>query len=131
MSNLKGAAVGGMTSVLEWLPAIMRDDPYTSLKKFAAGSGPLGANTDDYWIDIKDLFLYGDQFVNFSLAATDAGMVALPTAGLQKRYVDQTMINGLFVGTTPTCLVKQDGICKLSILGSLKDTTPPISALGV
>lgn len=131
MSNLKGAAVGGMTSVLQWLPAIMRDDPYTSLTKFAAGSGPLGANTDDYWIDMKDLFLYGDQFVNFSLAATDAGMVALPTAGLQKRYVTQAMIDGLFVGASPTCLVKQDGICKLSILGSLKDTTPPISALGV
>jgi len=131
MSNLKGAAVGAMQSVMEWLPAIMRDDPYTSLKKFAAGTGPLGANTDAYWIDMKDLFLYGDQFVNFSLAATDAGMVALPTAGLQKRYVSDAMIDGLFVGADPTCLVKQDGICKLSILGALRDTTPPISAFGV
>lgn len=132
MSNMKGAAVQLMTDALGWLPAIMRDDPYTSLRKVAAGSGPLSANTDDYWVDIKDLFMYGDQFVNFALTETDAGFVALPTAGLNKRYIQQSDLDGLFADTSsPTCLVKQDGVCKLSILGSMKDTTPPISRLGV
>lgn len=132
LSNMKGAAVQLMTDAMGWLPAIMRDDPYTSLRKVAAGSGPLSANTDAYWVDIKDLFMYGDQFVNFALTATDAGMVALPTAGLNKRYVQQSDLDGLFADTSsPTCLVKQDGVCKLSILGSLKDTTPPIGRLGI
>lgn len=129
MSNMKGAAVELMTTAMQWLPAIMRDDPYTSLKKVTAGSGPLSANTDDYWVDLKDLFLYGDQFVNFALTETNAGMVALPTAGLDKRYVTEAMINGLFVSDTAD-MIKQDGVVRLSILGSLKDTTPPIGRLG-
>lgn len=129
MSNMKGAAVEIMQSAMQWLPAIMRDDPYTSLVKIAAGSGPLSANTDDYWIDVKDLFIYGDQFVNFALTETDAGMVALPTAGLDKHYVTEAMINGLFVSDTAD-LVRQDGIITLQVLGALKDTTPPVGRLG-
>lgn len=128
-SNMKGAAVELMTNAQSWLPAIMRDDPYTSLKKVAAGSGPLSANTDAYWVDLKDLFLYGDQFVNFALTATDAGLVAAPSATLDKRYATEAMIDGLFVGAGAD-LVKQDGVVRLSILGSLKDTTPPIGRLG-
>lgn len=130
LSNQKGAATILMTDAMAWLPAIMRDDPYTSLRKVAATTGPLKTNTDAYWVDMKDLFLYGDQFVNFALTATDAGMVALPTAGLQKRYVTQAMIDGIFK-TAGTDKVKQDGIVKLSILGALKDTTPPIGRIGV
>lgn len=128
MSNMKGAAVEVMDRATTWLPAMMRDDPYTSLKKVAAGAGPLSANTDDYWLDIKDLLLYGDQFVNFALTETDAGLVALPTAALDKRYVTEAMINGLFVDDAKD-KVKQDGVVRLSILGSLKDTTPPIGRM--
>lgn len=129
MSNMKGAAVEMMTSAQRWLPAIMRDDPYTSLVKMAAGTGPLSANTDAYWVDLKDLFLYGDQFINFALTETNAGLVALPTAALDKRYVTEAMIDGLFVSTGAD-MVKQDGVVQLNILGSLKDTTPPIGRLG-
>ena len=130
MSNMRGAAVELMSSAQRWLPAIMRDDPYTSLVKQAAASGPLQANTDAYWVDLKDLFLYGDQFVNFALTETNAGMVALPTAGLDKRYVTEAMIDGLFV-TAGADMVKQDGVVRLSILGSLTDTTPPIGRTGI
>lgn len=129
LSNQKSAAVSMLTDAMAWLPAIMRDDPYTSVRKFAAGSGPLSANTDAYWVDVKDLFMYGDQFCNFALTETDAGMVALPTAGLEKRYVTQAMIDGLFQ-TAGTNTVNQDGIVKLQVLGALKDTTPPIGRLG-
>ena len=130
LSNQKSAAVSMLSDAFAWLPAMMRDDPYTSLRKFAAASGPLASNTDAYWVDVKDLFLYGDQFVNFSLASTDAGMLALPTAGLDKRYPTETMIDGLWVSGTAD-LVKQDGVMKLAVLGALTDTTPPIAAGGV
>jgi hypothetical protein len=130
LSNQKSAAVSMLTDAMAWLPAIMRDDPYTSLRKFAAGAGPLSANTDAYWVDVKDLFLYGDQFVNFALTETNAGLVALPTAALDKRYPTEAMIDALFVSGTAD-LIKQDGVCKLTVLGALKDTTPPISAAGV
>lgn len=121
-----GAAVGLLDSALSWLPAIMRDDPYTSLKKVDALSGPLSANTDAYWVDLKDIFLYGDQFVNFALTATDAGLIALPTAGLEKRYPVEADINGLFKSATVD-LIRQDGIVTLTVLGGLVDTTPQIS----
>lgn len=130
MSNMKGAAVELLDRATTWLPAIMRDDAYTSLKKVAAGSGPLSSVTDSYWVDVKDLFLYGDQFVNFDLATTDAGLVALPTNALDKRYATEAMINGLFKADAAD-LIKQDGVVRLSILGSLTDTTPPISRMGV
>ena len=130
MSNMRGAAVDMMQSALEWLPAIMREDAYTSLKKITAGSGPLPANTDDYWIDLKDLFLYGDQFYNYAYSSGSFSDVALPTAAGGKRYVTEAMIDGLFVGSSAD-MVKQDGVCQLTILGSLKDTTPPIGRLGV
>lgn len=113
-----------MGEAFNWLPALMRDNPETSLKEFANNAGHLTATTNGYWIDLRDYFLYGDQFINFSLAATDAGMVALPTAGLNKRYVSSTDIDGLFADTsTPDALVREDGTCRLAILGAQTDQT--------
>ena len=43
--------------------------PFTSLKKFTADTGPLGDRTtatDGYFVDMRDLFLYGDQFQNMA-----------------------------------------------------------------
>ena len=67
--------------------------------------------------------------MNFALTETNAGLVALPTAGLEKRYVTEAMIDGLFTSGTAD-MVKQDGVCRLSILGSLVDTTPPVGRMG-
>lgn len=119
-----GNLVDQMGEAFNWLPALMNDQPETSLKEFANTAGLLTQPTNGYWVDFRDLFLYGDQFVNFSLAATDAGMVALPTVGLNKRYVSTTDIDGLFADTsTPDALVREDGTAKLSILGRQVDQT--------
>jgi len=127
-------AVDMLTDAYSWLPAVLRDEPYTSLKNFAAGFGPLanvvyGAGktggtdtTNGYWVDIKDLFLYGDQFLNFGVAATDAGFVALPTAALGKRFITQTDHNGLFSSATYN-RVRQDGTVFSAIAGSIHETT--------
>lgn len=125
-SRSLGAGVGMLNNAMSWLPAIMNDDPMTSLKHFADASGPLGDNTDaaGYWIDVRDLFIYGDQFVNFALTETDAGFVALPTTGMQKRYADETMADALFVGTTDaTRIIKSDGVVDLTIAGMQRDHT--------
>lgn len=128
LSRQTGSATALLSDAFAWLPAIMRDDPYTSLKKVAAGSGPLPGNTDAYWVDVKDLFIYGEQFVNFSLAATDAGLVALPTAGLDKLYPAEADVDALFKDAAGgKNLIRQDGIIDLTILGALKDTTPPVN----
>lgn len=125
LSGQTCAAVAQMDSAFSWLPAIMRDDPYTSLKKVAAGQGPLTGNTDDYWIDIRDLFMYGDQYINFAVSATDAGLVASPTTALEKRYATEASIDALFVDAAGgNNLVKQDGVISLAILGTQVDQTP-------
>lgn len=124
LSKQSAAAVTMLQDAMAWLPAILNDDPWTSWRKFAALEAPLSLNTDAYWVDIKDLFLYGDQFVNFALTETDAGMVALPTAGLQKRYADSTIADALFTSASPANKIRQDGIVRLGIASTIQETTP-------
>lgn len=123
MSNQKSIATEMLNTPEAWLPALLGDAPWSSLKKFAATAGPLaglGASpANDYWVDLRDLMLYGDQFVNFALTETDAGLVALPKAGMQKQYVVDADRNGLFTdGTGVKSLIREDGVVNLTIKGS-------------
>lgn len=123
-SGQSGSAVGLLSDAVSWLPAVLADSPYTSLKEMPALSAPLPASTNGYWVDVRDLFLYGDQFVNFSLTETDAGLVALPTAGLQKRYASAADADALFVDAAGgKNLVRCDGVCNLAIAGRQQDHT--------
>lgn len=134
IKNIDGSGVGMLNNALSWLPALMRDDPWTSMKKFAHNEGPLATivtDTDGYWVDVKDLFLYGDDFVNFARSETGEHMLSVPGAGLVNKYypgegVDVgASVDDLFTGTTDAArMVRQDGIVKLSILGAQVDTTP-------
>jgi len=127
MRNLTTAAVQMLDNAFAWLPAVMSTDAFTSLKKMDAGEAPLSVNTDDYWVDLKDLFLYGDQFINFALADTGANIIDLPLADLQKRYADSDDANSVFVdsdGSGGKNLIRQDGVVNLNILGKQVDTTP-------
>lgn len=126
LSKQKGIASSLLDNALSWLPAILRDNFGASLKQVPNTEGPLQGNVTDshYWVDLVDLFMYGDQFVNFALTETNAGLVALPTPALQKKYPSQTDVEGLFVGTTAaTRLVRQDGITTLAIASALQDRT--------
>lgn len=125
LRNQDGSVADTLLGALEWLPAIMRDDPWTSVKKFAETEGPFSVVSDanGYWLDLKDLFLYGDQFINFAVAADNtANLVNLPTATMNTLYPASGDIDNLFSGAAKT--VKQDGVVQLSVLGALQDTTP-------
>ena len=124
-NNVKGSGSDMLIDALSWLPAVLGNEPAASLKEFAAGAGPLADSTAGYWVDVKDLFLYGDQFVNFDLTATDAGLVALPSVDMTNhKYVSSTDIDELFITTNTTNLVKQDGVVDITIAGTQKDTSP-------
>lgn len=130
LSNQASAAVGMLNDSMAWLPALLRDDPSTSLKLMAEGAGALGDLYDGspaggYWFDIRDLFVYGDQFVNFDVTATDAGLVALPTAShAEQRYVSGADVDALFVDAAGgKKYIKEDGVCNLSILSMEQDHT--------
>lgn len=129
LKNIDGSGADMMQSALTWLPALMRDDPWTSMKKHTNAEGPLATVVTDsggYWVDVKDLLLYGDEFVNVARSATDMNLVALPSADLSnKDYPSETDTDAMFVGSDKT--VDQDGVVRLSILGAQVDTTPPAS----
>lgn len=117
-----------MRSPYAWLPPSLAADPNASFVKVSAGDPPLDANTAAYYVDIKDLFLYGDQFTTENLgSATGMNLVTLPNAALtNKRYVTTTTdIDNLFVDTgAGVGSVRQDGVCELHILGRQVDTSP-------
>lgn len=123
-ANQRSSLSDFLDTPFSWLPALMGDRPETSLKEFTNANGPLTGTTNGYWVDIRDLFLYGDQFVNFSLAATDDMSVALPTAAMNKRYVASADVDAMFVDAAGgKNLVRQDGTARLSILGAQVDYT--------
>lgn len=130
--NQSGAAVGLLNDMFSWLPAVLRDDPSTSLKNVAQGAGPLqnGSDSDGYWVDVADIFHYGDQFLNFSLAAADANIIDLPTAALVKRYATATDAAGLFADDDPgtAILIREDGVVSMEIATSLIDNTSSTTA---
>jgi hypothetical protein len=126
-----------LDSSISWLPALLSDEPYTSLKKFTDGTGPLAGvattTPEAYWIDLKDYLLYGDQFVNFAMDGTLSD-VALPTTNsLDPEAVDDPPINklyaapadadALFAAAAPANTIRVDGRIDFSILSRLDDTT--------
>lgn len=124
--NQQSKVVDELTSAIRWLPAILSDDPYNSLLAFPSGNaGPIVGATDGYWIDVKDLFLYGDQFINYALTDAASNLVGLPHVGItNKRYASAADADALFTTPATAGNVRQDGVCNLDILGTMLDTTP-------
>ena len=125
LGSQKGAAVGMLNDAYSWLPAVLSGYPYTGIKETldSATDGILQNQTEDYWLDIKDLFLYGDQFWNFALAAGANHAPALPSATMEKKYPTDAMVEALFV-TAGSEYIKEDGVVHLNILSRMMDTTP-------
>jgi len=127
MSSLKGSAVGMMGQADYWLPKVLRGFPYTSVKEVldSATEGVLQNQTADYWFDVKDLLLYGDQYVNRAMAKTSQNVVALPSATMDKRYVTAAEVKAFFVDETTANFVKCDGVVHTNIKTPIGgDTTP-------
>ena len=125
MGKQRESASHLLNDAFSWLPAVMREQAETSLKQVAQGTGPLGGlhTANAYWVDIRDLFLYGDQYVNFALTETDAGLVALPsTSNSLSRYASEADVDALFASDTRE-LVRSDGIINMTILGTQIDQT--------
>lgn len=124
LKNQSGSAAGLLDNAYAWLPAIMADDPRTSLKLVTANNGPLQATTNPYLVDVRDLFLYGDQFVNYDMATvTNVGNhAALPTADLvNKVYPSAADVTSLFSGAVEW--VRSEGVVQLTVAGTQQDYT--------
>lgn len=127
-TGMTGNAAGSLKDAYAWLPAVMRDDPMTSLRQEAAGLGPLGDSAAAYTWDARDLFLYGDQFISYPTdpqAATDINAVALPnTAITNKSYPLTAEVDAIFANAAGGAkYVRADGVCSLVIAGTQVDHT--------
>lgn len=116
--------VDRLDDAFAWLPALMRDDYTTSLREFAADAAPLTANTTNgFWVDLRDLFIYGDQFINHAVTDTDYNAVALPTVALQHKYASATDADAMFASASPANTIETDGVCDLNFASHQQDMT--------
>jgi len=135
ISQQDQSAVSLLGEAFAWLPAMMKDNPETSLKKiqansaafpFTSASTPTGGQFDadlNYWVDVRDLFLYGDQFVNRTQGADVNN--AVPGDNLvdfhAKKYPSSAGLQ--LIGKSDILTYESDGIVSLNILGTQIDAT--------
>ena len=134
LSGQKGAATWALRDAFAWLPAVLNNDPAASQRLIAQGAGPLPAVVDagGYYVDVRDLFIYGDQFCNYDMtggsAPTDTHLVPLPTTALNKRFLTVSAdIDSLFKNASPANKIKQDGIVTMTVLGRQVDASPTVN----
>lgn len=140
--GIVGSFAEHMRTPYAWLPAVLNDEAYTSLMKFEPGTGPIPDSDQAYWIDVKDLFMYGDTFVNFSKEFVEEDVsdpenpvmgwnpaerhiVALPTNELRRRYIQANIDEqfGQFVQTGAAPFLEVDGVVNLDIMSRIQDTS--------
>lgn len=124
LRNQKGSVAGMMADVHTWLPAVLqhRQDIGHILSDQAEGPLP-GVFGEGYWVDIRDLLLYGDQYINFTPAADEPPFVALPAADAKRRYAAENEVAQFFAGEAPAAKFDVDGLCSLSIQARVKPST--------
>lgn len=131
-SNQAAAGSVMLDRVMRWMPAIMADDPSTSLAEFTNSNGPLINSTNGYWVDVRDLLIHGDQFIDYGTdprGADQANLVALPTADLETKFVTSLQeardlfANGGDGDPEGNCFIRSDISVALNILGTQQDYT--------
>ena len=66
MAGMSGSVAGFLDEARLWFPQAYADEGYTSIREFPdpTGStqpGPIQLATNGYWMDMRDLLLYGEQ----------------------------------------------------------------------
>ena len=140
--GLKGSLVDFMARAWDWMPNYLMEAaavpmPETALKRFGSDTGPLGDRstaTDEYWVDMRDLLLHGDQFQNFAMTADGANpadsaanhLFALPPGDNHSayKYLSEAQCKSFFVDSAGTAFyVRQDGYVSLGVKGKQVDYT--------
>lgn len=88
----QGTSVGLLNDAWSWMPHLLLDNPETSLRILSAANAasmfPGYSGTEDVIVDLRDLFLYGDQFVRGGFAQDLIRQEAVPGADFGRRYPD-------------------------------------------
>lgn len=124
LKNQEGLFAAMMMTRDSWLPAILNSEMDVGHMLIPEATGPLaatlGTGEGGYMVNIRDLLLYGEQFVNY--APTGAGFVTLPLDTGQRRYADATSAMAMFTDTT-NGRFRSDGMVSLTIMGRQRETT--------
>lgn len=124
--NLAGYSAQLLNNASRWLPMMLDNDPTNSLVNVATDGTGLGevnwADAGGVYIDLKDMFLYGDQFLNASRDAAaphKPNLVSVDNVNDLMKYPTSTNINAFFAAGSPDATnarVREDGVCTLNIL---------------
>jgi len=121
LGKQQGSIASMMQTRLSWIPPQLNDQLNVSHLLVPQDTGPLAATftAEDYWIDLRDLLNYGDQFVNYAI--TDiAPFVDAPLATGSRRYPTEADAMAFFSNTI-NGRIRQDGVLSLTILGRQKE----------
>ena len=146
--NQSFSLIGHLKDSFSWLPQLLHDRPETSLRMLtsaqAAAAFPSYEGAEGIWIDFRDLFLYGEQFVTGLTAAELAHVVNVCASpyGMEfsQRYPADADIQGHFFATDgefpPVARVTDgafisEGIAQPSILSRIRDLTPGNQMAGI
>lgn len=130
LADPKGQLAGFMQTLEHWLPALSHKEYERGFQQFDDDAGPLAGEFSlggdpetfsGYWVDMRDLLVYGDQFLNFAPDAASGAVSVITDAG-GARYASTTAIDALFAGDDK--YIQTDGIVNLAIKGRQKDNTP-------
>lgn len=131
MDRVTGNFADLMSTAMTWLPAVLENEPRAGRIEIAASAAPLNLIDVASVIDIRDLLMYGDQFINFPVNNV-IGAMTLPEdgSGLNIRYPLITDAKGLFVDSAGTdWLVRSDGVVNLQIATRQVDVTPQTASI--
>lgn len=125
LKNLVGSGAALLNDAYAWLPAVLGEHQEARMKKVTSASNPITSVGVDYWVDVADLFVYGDEFKNFALTDTAGALVNVPNYNTGKRYLSQAEARSLFVDNTGVkTFIRQDGVANIEIAGTVRDITP-------
>lgn len=133
MGTQQGAIAGAMQTRATWLPGMQTQHHDLGHVSFSDTAGPLAnVMTAGYYLDVRDLLNYGDQFVNYATPASGVSgvpFVALPTVAGAHKYASSTQIMALFSDTV-NGRIRQDGVCSMSIATDNKQPANQSLTLG-
>lgn len=131
LANQTASMTGFLNTVYDWLPNVMSVSG--ARRKYFNGTttnspnesdGPFDNIADDYVVDVRDLFIHGEQFTNLDLSAADGNLIAMPGTDGSRKYTTASELNTLFAGASAASGFQQDGMVSLSILGRQVDMSP-------
>lgn len=126
-----GSFTCSLNNLFTWLPPAAGIDQSVSMKHVPDNQGPMPGLTDTggYWFDVKDLYMYGEQYLGADLSQANTrarvNMTQEPFQSLDSRkYVRAwSDVTGLFKTATEP-FIDVDGIVSLQVASTLRDTTP-------